>query len=66
MSGLTHQTPYLVEEICESGLQIGYYSRLTIELRQVFLTMKVFQAKNISFSFKMTTCTFGLALRGRD
>ena len=57
MSGLTHQTPYLVEEICESGLQIGYYSRLTIELRQVFLAMKVFQAKNISFLFKMTIIT---------
>ena len=54
MSGLTHQTPYLVEEICESGLQIGYYSRLTIELRQVFLAIKVFQAKNISFLFKIT------------
>ena len=30
------------------------YSRFTIELRQVFLAMKVFQAKNVSFLFKMT------------
>ena len=30
------------------------YSRFTIELRQVFLAMKVFQAKNISFLFKIT------------
>jgi hypothetical protein len=28
--------------------------RFTIELRQVFLAIKVFQAKNISFLFKMT------------
>ena len=53
MSGLTHQTPYLVEEICESGLQIGYYSRLTIELRQVFLAMKLFKVKkNLILIFK--------------
>ena len=29
-----------------------FYSRFTIELRQVFLAMKVFQAKNVSFLFK--------------
>ncbi len=73
MSGLTHQTPYLVEEICESGLQIGYYSRLTIELRQVFLAMKLFQAKSISSLFKITIssswgkpcifCLFSILLR---
>ena len=30
------------------------YSRFTIELRQVFLAVKVFQGKNVSFLFKIT------------
>ena len=30
------------------------YSRFTIELREVFLAMKVFKEKNVSFLFKMT------------
>ena len=35
------------------------YSRLTIELRQVFLAMEVFQGKNVSSLFKMTILVAG-------
>ena len=35
------------------------YSRFTIELRQVFLAMEVFQAKDVSSLFKKTILVAG-------
>ena len=41
------------------------YSRFTIELRQVFLAMEVFQAKNISSLFKNNYISRGWAYQDK-